>query len=180
MKSSSVTVGSILLWMWMLFFAIPGVAQQKTDPCGDETTGQIQMDRCARQQFEHADRQLNETYTRVIQKFSVTPSTIKRIHAAQRAWIRFRDAEIEALFPSANRELHGTVYPMCRWLELLRLTRARTVELSSMIAVKNDDSACTPRPLAKGRDGRRGIRGGRESTCLTVTEPFTSAAKADL
>jgi uncharacterized protein YecT (DUF1311 family) len=97
------------------------------------------MDQCAAQNFQEADAELNKTYERLLSKYADDPEKVTRIKKAQRAWIAFRDAEVEALFPQSDGSQHGSAWPMCRPLELAKLTVDRTKELKAITEAREGD-----------------------------------------
>jgi uncharacterized protein YecT (DUF1311 family) len=54
---------------------------------------------------------------------------IIRLKEAQRAWLKYRDAHIEARFPTAKKgdqySEYGNIYPQCACMELTELTEER-------------------------------------------------------
>ena len=88
------------------------------------------MDEKARQEFQRADNELNTVYNQVLKKYSGDAAFLKKLRAAQLAWIRFRDAQVEAHFPATDKlREYGSVYPVCRYQALKPLTEERTKQL---------------------------------------------------
>ena len=111
--------------------------------CWDQATTQFAMNECAGQEQKQADAELNKTYQQVLTKYANDPQRLDPIKNAERAWLAFRDAEIEALFPEDRRPERGSVYPMCRALHLARLTQERTKALKALLEWKEGD-VCAP------------------------------------
>ncbi len=80
-----------------------------------------------------ADEELNKTYGRLLSRYANDPGKLTRFKIAQRAWLAFRDAEVEARFGESDREQHGSVLPMCRCIELAQITVERTKELKAIL-----------------------------------------------
>lgn len=53
-----------------------------------------------------ADKLLNERYQTVLNLYAKDPVFLEKFRASQRAWLKFRDAELAALFPHAKTD-HG-------------------------------------------------------------------------
>ena len=53
--------------------------------------------------YELQDRTLNDNYRRIFKLYADDPVFLNKLKAAQRAWMKFRDAEIEALFPHSGK-----------------------------------------------------------------------------
>jgi uncharacterized protein YecT (DUF1311 family) len=80
--------------------------------------------------YKKADSELNSVYQRILNEYKSDTVFIRKLRAAQRAWIVYRDAQLESLYPAQNKQSsYGSVYPVCRCLELIRLTNNRTIEL---------------------------------------------------
>ena len=87
---------------------------------------QTDMNICAGNRSEAADKKLNDVYRKV----SADEEGKDKLKAAQRAWIVFRDAE--CTFETAESEggsIHPLEYSMC----LTALTKARTKQLGDYL-----------------------------------------------
>jgi uncharacterized protein YecT (DUF1311 family) len=74
-----------------------------------------------------AERELNATYQGIVKKYADDPAFIGRLRTAQRAWVKFRDAQLEMRFPPSD--LVGSARPMCYASYKAELTQARTRKL---------------------------------------------------
>lgn len=93
--------------------------------------------------FEKVDQELNRIYQIILTEYSSQTLFIEKLKVAQRAWIVFRDAHIEALYPEENKNyVYGSVYLMCYWIEMTRLTKARVEELKLWIEGKEEGEVC--------------------------------------
>ncbi len=113
-------------------------------PCWQEARTQLAMNGCAAQDLREADAELNRTYEQVLSKCKDQPDKLARIREAERAWIVFRDAEAEALFPESLRSQFGSVFGMCRAIQLARLTSERTEQLKALVRYKEGDVCSQP------------------------------------
>lgn len=82
-------------------------------------------------EFEKADKELNEVYQKVLKQLSDDEITKQKFIAAQKAWIKFRDAEAEL---EADSERGGSMENMVRSNSETELTKARTTELKKYLA----------------------------------------------
>jgi len=96
------------------------------DVCKDTKT-QLDMNTCLASAYGDADRDLNALYTSV--KGKLNPAAIAKLQEAQRAWIRYRDANCEA---EAGLYEGGSIQPAVRSGCLGRVTRARVAELHTI------------------------------------------------
>jgi uncharacterized protein YecT (DUF1311 family) len=91
--------------------------------CGKFTT-QMDLNKCAVDNLKSADKALNEAYQALVVKQDDAASK-RRLTAAQRAWIAFRDRE--CVFEVGPQETGGTIWPMenSGCLEEITATRIR-------------------------------------------------------
>ncbi len=115
-------------------------AQQK-DPLVSEN---VQQDIS----YEEADEELNKVYQQIRKKYEKAPVFLKKLRAAQRFWIQFRNAELEMRFPLENKRItYGTVYFGCKEQFLIDMTIARTNTLKEWLDFDEYD----------GCNGSRGV-----------------------
>jgi uncharacterized protein YecT (DUF1311 family) len=63
-----------------------------------------------------------------------------KLNRAQSAWATYRDAHIEALWPSKTpQSTYGSVHPMCRAIVRTKLTRQRIAELWLMLKAEEGE-----------------------------------------
>ena len=97
---------------------------------------QLELNACAADDFEIADKELNEVYSELLRVRGDDEVFVQKMRTAQKAWIAFRDAELEALFACADsnpRICWGSMYPMSYLSEKARLTRERTQALRTIL-----------------------------------------------
>jgi uncharacterized protein YecT (DUF1311 family) len=117
------------------------LADDKPD-CIDPQT-QMEMTFCAGVDYQEADAALNALWPDVLAAAKLNdeyvgdmarergvPTTVEALRDAQRAWIRFRDAQCEF---EAYEVFGGTMQPMVGSLCLARLTRQRITLLSQAL-----------------------------------------------
>lgn len=118
------------------------VAAEDTPDCIDPQT-QMEMTYCASVDYEKADADLNAIWPDIVAaaksrdeyvagevEGTDVPTTLEALRAAQRAWIRFRDAQCEY---EAYEVFGGSMQPMVGSLCLARLTRERIEVLSQTL-----------------------------------------------
>lgn len=117
-----------LLVFLSLFFLTTTAFAFKCDPAGN----QAEMNQCAYDDFLKADKKLNEVYQALIKASAGDKTYIKALRQAQRAWIKFRDAELKAMFSCAEEDIKlcwgsmvGMLYPNAK----AALTEERTKKL---------------------------------------------------
>ena len=72
------------------------------------------MTSCASAEANRVDAKLNSTYRALLAKVASQPEAVAKIKAAERAWVAYRDAYIEASYPmpllSVVPELDATAF----------------------------------------------------------------------
>jgi uncharacterized protein YecT (DUF1311 family) len=125
----------MLRWVYLVCLIVGSdvIAEERAD-CSEAIT-QLEMNECAEADFELADRELNRIYNAILTSHRKDVGFVKRLRAAQRAWIAFRDAELEAAFfcESGNYcDCFGSMAPMSFSALKTKMTRAPTEQLQSM------------------------------------------------
>ncbi|PRH89633.1 hypothetical protein C5L14_03475 [Labrys okinawensis] len=111
--------------------------------CANAAT-QADMNECADKAFKKSDADLNAVYQQIEQRLKDNADTKKRLVAAQRAWVAFRDAECTF---SASGASGGSIYPMVYSMCLDRVTQARVRSLEAYLSCGEGDTSC-PVPTA--------------------------------
>lgn len=128
----------LLLVLSLLLFSTKLLAVE----CKPEGS-QIEMNQCAYDDFLKADKALNDTYQALVKKSAGDKTYIKMLRKAQRAWIVFRDAELDAMFSCADKDIKlcwgsmvGLLHPSAK----TEITRERTKKLQHYIDNGQNDS----------------------------------------
>ncbi|MGB7330433.1 MAG: lysozyme inhibitor LprI family protein, partial [Terriglobales bacterium] len=81
--------------------------------------------------------------SKILKEYADDQQFIAKLKTAQKAWLAFRDAELEALYPKDNKQAeYGTVYPMCHCSELQFLTEERTKQLNRWLDGTREGDVC--------------------------------------
>ncbi|CAI8767921.1 lysozyme inhibitor LprI family protein [Methylocaldum szegediense] len=95
---------------------------------------QLEINACAADEFDKAERKLNEVYRALLKKEEKNVIFIQKLRAAQRAWLAFRDAELEAMYAcEEGSTCWGTILPLCYADYKTKLTRERTQRLQQFL-----------------------------------------------
>lgn len=89
-----------------------------------QTQDEMNQEACV--EYKKADAELNKVFQQVLNDYKTDALFVRKMKIAQRAWVAYRDAHVDSLYPigpTANPCLqYGTVYPMCRcttfWTQL--------------------------------------------------------------
>jgi uncharacterized protein YecT (DUF1311 family) len=104
---------------------------------------QTDMNEAAKVEYTGADAELNRVYRQILEARRADAEFVVSFRAAQRAWIVFRDAHVQALYPALDkRRAYGSVYPLCRWQALAALTLERTNQLKAWTDPPAEGDTC--------------------------------------
>src|SRR5687767_11940624 len=97
-----------------LLLPLAARAQKPEADCFEKATTQLESNDCAARQYQEADAELNRVYKAILEKHKEDKLFVEKLRAAQRAWLTYRDAEIEAKYPHAGEaHYYGSIFPMC-------------------------------------------------------------------
>jgi uncharacterized protein YecT (DUF1311 family) len=118
-----------------------------------QTQAHMDQDACAR--YKKADQALNATYAKMLEEYAKETQFLLKLKRAQRAWIVFRDAQVEARFPKADKHAeYGSVYPTCRCAVLGELTEQREKELKVWVDGIPEGDVCSGSVKMAQMEGR--------------------------
>jgi uncharacterized protein YecT (DUF1311 family) len=104
---------------------------------------QLESNEKACASYKKADAALNKTYQQILSQYRADTLFIEKLRTAQRAWIAYRDAHLEALYPAADKRAeYGTVNPMCQCTALEEITNERTKMLKKWIDGIEEGDVC--------------------------------------
>ena len=102
--------------------------------CINKANTQTAMHICANEEAVRVDAQLNDIHRKLVSAASNEPSAIAKITAAQTAWVAYRDAYIEAMYPAKDKQAtYGSIFPMEVDLLRAKLTRQQIEALKDLL-----------------------------------------------
>ena len=105
-------------------------------------------DICA--EMKEADQRLNAAYQTVMHSEKIDAQAKNAIKKAQRAWIAFRDAHVESIFPGENLvQKYGTAYKLCTCITIQKLTEDRIQQLKFWIDGVQEGDVCSGSSFTK-------------------------------
>jgi uncharacterized protein YecT (DUF1311 family) len=113
------------------------VGEGRTVPPAETQTG---MNAEADHHLKAAEAEMNAVLNRLISKTEGKARAIAVLRKAQESWQGYRDAQLNAMWPSPEGNAYGTVYPMCIAVERTRLTESRIAELRLMLQPVQGDA----------------------------------------
>lgn len=94
----------------------------------------MEMNVCANEEAGRADTQLNDIYRKLLLHAASQPREVEKIKAAERAWVVYRDAYIDAMYPAQDKKAeYGSIYPMEVNLLRAKLTRQQVTALQELL-----------------------------------------------
>lgn len=90
--------------------------------------------------YRKSDAELNRVYNRILSEYANDRSFIRKLRAAQRAWVVFRDAHIASLWPAPGA--YGSANPVCRCAILEEMTAGRMKALKQWIDGAEEGNVC--------------------------------------
>jgi uncharacterized protein YecT (DUF1311 family) len=122
--------------LFVLTVALHSVSWADSGPVCDPRSNQVELNACADAELAKADTALNDAYRLVVTRMAYDPVFVKNLRYAQRAWVVFRDAELEARFACSEedvRQCWGSMYPMLWSVRKAELTKERTRQLRQIL-----------------------------------------------
>ncbi len=116
--------------------SLPALAQDSAQyrACNDKAKTQGEMNACASEEAARVDAELNAVYRKLLSKAATQPEAVVKIKASERAWITYRDAYMEAMYPAKDKQTeYGSIYPMEADLLKAKLTRQQVAALEEML-----------------------------------------------
>ena len=104
---------------------------------------QLDLNDSAASNYEKADKELDAVYHQILKEYRSDTAFIRNLKNAQRLWVLFRDAEMNAIFPELPDSYYGSVQPMCWSMELTSLTQERTQKLKVWIDGIEEGDVCS-------------------------------------
>ena len=122
--------------LFAAFVSAPLFAQdsQQFRACDEKSKTQADLNDCANQEAKRADAALNNVYSQLLSKAAGQPEAVAKIKAAERAWIAYRDAYIDAMYPAKDKQAeYGSIYPMEAGLLVAKLTQQQVAALRDLL-----------------------------------------------
>lgn len=109
-----------------------------------ETAGtQAEMNACEESRAQALDREMNQLYSQILERYKSDSQALARLKAAQRAWLQYRDAQLRTY---VEGPMAGTVMPMCAKMQEQDLISERIQWLKRMLNQADGDVCTYPTP----------------------------------
>ena len=127
----------------VLLLTLTEVSGADQKECMETATTQLEHNQCATSHLKAVDDEMNRIYQAILSKYKADQEFLAKLRNAQRAWLAFRDAELEARFPFKDKQSHyGSVYPMCSNSFLVQRTQERIKHLREWLDGVEEGEVC--------------------------------------
>jgi len=104
------------------------------DRCMEKANTQSAINDCAREEARRVDAELNAVYQRLLVAARGEPGAVDAIIAAEKVWIDYRDAYMNAMYPAKDKQAaYGSIFPTDANLVHAKLTRQQTDALRELL-----------------------------------------------
>lgn len=111
----------------------------------EQTQREANQAACAK--TERAQKKLDESIKELLRRAEKDAGLTSRIKKAQQAWVRFKEAQLGALYGSANPVGdYGSVWPLCACSAAEEMIEARRVQVQRMLTFVDGDLCGWRRP----------------------------------
>jgi uncharacterized protein YecT (DUF1311 family) len=120
-------------------------AEGTSASCLETAITQAELNQCNAADLQTADAELNRVYKKIQVMYADDPAFLQKLKLAQRAWITFRDAQVEMMYPPHPEEpgYYGSVQPMCDSNYRAQLTLERVATLKTWLAGSTEGDMCS-------------------------------------
>jgi uncharacterized protein YecT (DUF1311 family) len=101
---------------------------------------QAELNTNVARELRSAEAQIEELLRSLTTKAKGHPEALAKLDRAQAAWVTYRDAHLDSLWPSADAlRSYGSVHPMCVLMERTKLTMQRIAALRLMLKAEEGE-----------------------------------------
>lgn len=117
----------------------PALAQDsgELDSCMKKADTQLAIHVCASEELGRVKAESDEVYRKVLSAATNSPyepDAIAKITSAEKAWVAYRDAYLEALFPAKDKQaIYGSIFTTTANLVLAKRTRQHMEALNDLL-----------------------------------------------
>lgn len=132
-----------LIFCILVVTTMQAMAAESGQSCLDRADTQLEINQCSSMDNQKADQELNSVYQAILNKYANDKTFIENFKQAQRAWLKWRDAEMAAIYPEQKQPgYYGSSFPGCWVGQLASLTRERTLKLRKWLDGVEEGEVC--------------------------------------
>ena len=114
-----------------------------TTDCFENAMDQSALNKCAGEEYQMAESEMHKVYAAIQKQYQDDPKFLEKLELSQQAWIRFRDAEVDARYAYQDEPgYYGSVLPMCLNGLLSEFTRTRIQQLQKWLQEPEEGEVC--------------------------------------
>ena len=103
---------------------------------------QIDQSRNSCSDYLKSKKGLEDMVKNIQEEYAKYPLFLRKFQKAQDEWASYKDAQLEMLFPEADKAEYGVFYPTCRCNWLVEFTNQRVDFLVKFVANTYDVESC--------------------------------------
>ena len=124
----------VLFWAAICISGCLGQNSEQYSGCIGKAGTQVAMNACASEEARRADADLNGIYQKVLSAAGSQSAFIEKIKVAEKAWIVYRDAYVDAMYPAKDKQVaYGSLFPMEVDLLRSKLTQQQITALKELL-----------------------------------------------
>ena len=125
---------AVVLFIALNPFPCHGQSSAPYRTCSEKANTQAEMNACANQEAARVDGELNNVYRKLLSRVASQPKAVAKIKLAERAWVAYRDAYMDAMYPAKDKQAeYGSIYPMEADLLRAKLTQRQVTALKELL-----------------------------------------------
>ena len=106
-----------------------------------QTQGEMNQD--SYKEYQKSEKEINLVYQKILKEYKDDTAFINNLKIAQRLWIKFRDAEVKAMYPDREEGYYGSIHSMCLSGYMKELTDDRIKKLKIWSTGIEEGDACS-------------------------------------
>jgi uncharacterized protein YecT (DUF1311 family) len=103
---------------------------------------QVEMNQESYKEYQKSEAEINAVYQSILVEYKTDTAFTRNLKIAQRLWIKFRDAEVKAMFPNREAGYYGSVHSMCVSTYMKELTDERIKKLKIWLVGLDEGEIC--------------------------------------
>lgn len=103
--------------------------------------------------YKEVDNELNKVYKQLIKEYSYDTLFIDKIKVAQRNWLKYRDSELDMMYPKYQFPTTNKPIENCMYRYLIQLTELRTEKLRQWLTGTENFEECSGSIFSRANDG---------------------------
>ena len=122
-----------VLLFWLSSLPLFAQVSDKYRSCDEGAKSQFEMNACASEEAARDDAELDREYRKLLSIAGKDHERVAKIESMERAWIAFRDAYLDAMYPAKDKQAeYGSIFPMEADMVRAKVTRQQIAALREL------------------------------------------------